>query len=41
LDKVSEEGMGSEVQRGLLGLAAIGDETGEQVDEEIERAAVT
>jgi hypothetical protein len=32
--------MGSEVQRGLLGLAAIGDEAREQVDEEIERAAV-
>src|SRR5262245_44972609 len=32
--------MGSEVQRGLLGLVAIGDEAREQVDHEVEWAAV-
>ena len=40
LDKVGEEGIGSEIQRGLFGLAAIGDEPSEQVDEEVERTAV-
>jgi hypothetical protein len=40
LDKASEERMGGKVQRGLLGLAAIGGETGEQVNEEVVGAAV-
>ena len=41
LDKVGDEGMGSEASRRLPGLVAIRGEGGEQVDEEIDWAAVT
>jgi hypothetical protein len=37
---VREEWAEIKVQRGFLGLVAIGDETGQQMDEEVERAAV-
>src|SRR5262245_254532 len=41
LDKVGDERVGSEVQRGLLGQVAIGSQTREQMDAEVDWAAVT
>jgi hypothetical protein len=40
LDKVGDEGMGSEVERGLLGLVAISGEARKQVDNEVVGTAV-